>query len=59
MSFFRHGYKKTWSQSELCDHVEYCNSIDAAAFRFAPEAKSQPSVSGCDLERRSSGMSAL
>lgn len=21
MSFFRHGYKKTWSQSELCDHV--------------------------------------
>lgn len=29
MSFFRHGYKKTWSQSELCDHVEHRNTIDA------------------------------
>ena len=34
-------------------------SIDAAAARFAPKTKSQPSVSGCDLERRSSNMSAL
>ena len=34
-------------------------SIDAAASRVAPKTKSQPSVSGCDLERRSSNMSAL
>ena len=35
--------------------LEHRNSIDAPAFRFLPKTKSQPSVSGCDLERRSKG----
>lgn len=39
--------------------MERRNSIDTAASRFAPKTKSQPSTSGCDMERRSSGMSAL
>ena len=53
-------FKKSRSaRYKACSDAGYRNSIDAAASRFAPKTKSQPSVSGCDLERRSSGMSAL
>ena len=30
MTIFARKHKKVWSQSELCDHVEHRNTIDAA-----------------------------
>ncbi len=41
-----------------CSDVEGANSFEDIS-QSCPEAKSQPSASGCGLERRSSKMSAL
>ena len=43
-------------RSDFCSDVEHRNSIDAASFRVTPETKSQPSASGCDLERKNNAI---